>query len=138
MSDQEHEFLKQLKRWGIALVIFMLSGMSGLVGYGFNFIREQNAVNEVKNIQIETMQGMMDQKVSNAVLLEFIRYYDKILEYRKEGCDKNAEAIKELSKEFKDFQLKYFSQNNMRGVIDSSLYLPYYYSYAIDNDIGLY
>ena len=146
MSEQEQQFIDRLQedskklrnfiKWVVgvatALLIAGIIGATSLGGAVNNYMIKHDT-------ELQSLIKNIDSKVSNEVVLEYIRYNDKMVKLIMDGVDKNHEAIDELREEIKRFQIKYFSQNAMRGIeVDTSLYLPYFYSYAIDNDIGLY
>ena len=146
MSEQEQQFIDKLQedadklrlfiKWviGVATSLF-IAGVIGAttLGAAFNnyIIRHDSEVQGLIKIQ--------DSKVSNEVVLEYIKYNDKMLDLVMDGVDENRKAIIDLKEIIRQFELKYFSSNTMRGIeADSSMYLPYFYSYMIDNEIGLY
>ena len=143
MSEQEQAFIDQLEndrlklrkfiRWivgiGGSLIVALLVGFASL-GAGFNnYIIKHDT--EIHNL-IKTV----DSKVSNAVILEYIKYNDRMIKLVLDGIEKNHLQIEELRKEMKDFELKYFVQDARRGTQkdETELYIPNYHWFACGDD----
>ena len=143
MSDQEQAFIDKLQedfnkfrtfvnritKIGSALLIALLIGFGSLGAAFNNYIIKHEA-------EVTGFKRQMDSKVDNAVVLEYIKYNDKMMKLVLDGVEKNSDKIEELKKEIKDFELKYFVQDTRRGEQkeETELFIPNLHWFVCGDD----
>ena len=152
MSEVEREFIKRLKKIIAWLVGILGAIVASVIIAGGAMGNALNTYMIKHDAEIRALVKSIDSKVNNDVILEYIKYNDKMMKLIMSGVDENHDAIKELRAEMKEFEIKYFSDNRVRGgKYDTIMYLPSYHWFICDddtlfaslqmaykNDIGLY
>ena len=127
-SEKFRKFVGRVTKIGSSLLIALLIGFGSLGAAFNNYIIKHEA-------EISGFKEKMDTKVDNSVVLEYIKYNDRMMKLVLEGVEKNSDKIEELKKEIKEFELKYFVQNTKRGgYSDECLYIPNLHWFVCGDD----